>query len=185
MCIRDSIISLKDDEIKKIYEKKEKSKPWDTLIISENLSWKEFSKLNLYLHELDGAKPVLSTSRYYPYSKDLVHVVGYVGDATTQDIQNKKKIEENFVPGLKVGKSGIEFAKEHQLIGRYGIKRYEVNSSGKRISQIDHIKETQGEKIKLTVDLEVQQLAQELLKGKAGSISAMDIPFASTSKRHC
>ena len=103
-----NIISLKEDEIKKIYEKKEKSKPWDTLIISENLSWKEFSKLNLYLHELDGAKPVLSTSRYYPYSNDLVHVVGYVGDATTQDIQNKKKIEENFVPGLKVGKIGIE-----------------------------------------------------------------------------
>ena len=82
-----NIISLKEDEIKKIYEKKEKSNPWDTLIISENLSWKEFSKLNLYLHELEGAKPVLSTSRYYPYSNDLVHVVGYVGDATTTDIQ--------------------------------------------------------------------------------------------------
>ena len=123
-----NIISLKEDEIKKIYDKKEKSKAWDTLIISENLSWKEFSKLNLYLHELDGAKPVLSTSRYYPYSNDLVHVVGYVGDATTQDIQNKKKIEENFVPGLKVGKIGIENSKDTDLIGNHGTKRSRVQS---------------------------------------------------------
>ena len=50
-------------------------------------------------------------------------------------------IKENLVPGLKVGKSGIEYSNEKSLIGKYGIKRYEVNSSGKRINQIEHIKE--------------------------------------------
>ena len=127
------------------------------------------------MHELDGAKPVLSTSRYYPYSNDLVHVVGYVGDATTQDIKNKKKIEENFVPGLKVGKIGIENSKDTELIGNHGTKRYEVNASGKKISEISYNKETQGENLRTTIDLEIQQLAQELLKNKAGSICVMDI----------
>ena len=170
-----NILELSNNELKKIYREKERLKPWDTLVASDNLNWTQFSKLNLYLHELEGVKPVVSSSRFYPYKNSLVHVVGYVGAASQKDIERKDVIKENLVPGLKVGKSGIEYAKETQLIGRYGIKRYEVNSSGKRISQIDYIKETQGEKIKLTVDLEVQQLAQELLKGKAGSISAMDI----------
>ena len=170
-----NILELSNNELKKIYREKERLKPWDTLVASDNLNWTQFSKLNLYLHELEGVKPVVSSSRFYPYKNSLVHVVGYVGAASQKDIERKDVIKENLVPGLKVGKSGIEYAKEKQLIGRYGIKRYEVNSSGKRISQIDYIKETQGEKIKLTVDLEVQQLAQELLKGKAGSISAMDI----------
>ncbi len=170
-----NILELSNNELKKIYREKERLKPWDTLVASDNLNWTQFSKLNLYLHELEGVKPVVSSSRFYPYKNLLVHVVGYVGAASQKDIERKDVIKENLVPGLKVGKSGIEYAKETQLIGRYGIKRYEVNSSGKRISQIDYIKETQGEKIKLTVDLEVQQLAQELLKGKAGSISAMDI----------
>ena len=170
-----NILELSNNELKKIYREKERLKPWDTLVASDNLNWTQFSKLNLYLHELEGVKPVVSSSRFYPYKDSLVHVVGYVGAASQKDIERKDVIKENLVPGLKVGKSGIEYAKETQLIGRYGIKRYEVNSSGKRISQIDYIKETQGEKIKLTVDLEVQQLAQELLKGKAGSISAMDI----------
>ncbi len=170
-----NILNLTNNELKKIYREKERLKPWDTLVASDNLDWEQFSKLNLFLHDLEGVKPVVSSSRFYPYKNDLVHVVGYVGAASQKDIERKDVIKDNLVPGLKVGKSGIEYAKETQLIGRYGIKRYEVNSSGKRISQIDYIKETQGEKIKLTVDLEVQQLAQELLKGKAGSISAMDI----------
>ena len=170
-----NILKLTDEEVKNILRKKKKLKTWDTLVVSDNLTWSQFSKLNLYLHEIEGAKPVLSTSRYYPYANDLVHVVGYVGDASTSDIENKKEIKENFVPGLKVGKIGIEDSQEKLLIGKYGIKRYEVNASGKRISQIDYLKEIQGESVKVTIDSEVQKLAQSLLKDKAGSICAMDI----------
>ena len=42
-----NIIDLNDDEVKNIYKKKQKLKPWDTLVVSENLSWNQFSKLNL------------------------------------------------------------------------------------------------------------------------------------------
>ena len=170
-----NIIELSEEDVKKIYTKKQKLKPWDTLVVSENLSWSQFSKLNLYLHDVEGTKPVLSTSRHYPHANDFVHILGYVGDASEKDIENKTEIKENFVPGLKVGKSGIESSKERMLIGKYGIKRYEVNAFGKRISQIDYLKENQGEEVKITVDLEVQKLAHSLLKGKAGSICAMDI----------
>ena len=127
------------------------------------------------MHDVEGTKPVLSTSRHYPHANDLVHIIGYVGDPSIKDIENKKEIEKNFVPGLKVGKSGIESSKEKELIGSYGIKRYEVNASGKRISQLDYLKENQGEKVKITVDLEIQKFAQKLLNDKAGSICAMDI----------
>ena len=170
-----NIINLSNSKIKKIYKLKEKLKPWDTLVVSDNLDWSEFSKLNLYLHDLEGVKPVVSSSRYYPYSGNLVHVVGYVGQASLKDIERMEAIKENLVPGLKVGKSGIEYSNEKSLIGKYGIKRYEVNSSGKRINQIEHIKESQGTEIKTTIDLEIQKYAQELLKNKAGSICAMDI----------
>ena len=170
-----NIIDLSNYEIRKIYKKKEKLKPWDTLVASDNLNWSQFSKLNLYLHELEGIKPVVSSSRFYPYGNSLVHVVGYVGQASEKDIERMEEIKENLVPGLKVGKSGIEFSNEKLLIGKYGTKRYEVNSSGKRISQLEYIKELQGSEIKTTIDLEVQKFAQELLLNRAGSICAMDI----------
>ena len=170
-----SIIDLSNKEVKKIYKTKEKLKPWDTLVVSDNLTWSEFSKLNLYLHDLEGAKPVVSSSRYYPYGNDMVHIIGYVGEPSLTDIERLEEIKENLVPGLKVGKSGIEYSNEKLLIGKYGIKRYEVNSSGKRINQLEYIKESQGSKIKTTIDLELQKFAQELLVDKAGSICAMDI----------
>ena len=110
-----NILNLTDKEVKKIYKKKQKLKAWDTLVVSENLSWNQFSRLNLYLHDVEGTKPVLSSSRYYPYANDLVHIIGYVGDASIKDIESKKEVEKNFVPGLKVGKSGIESSKEKEL----------------------------------------------------------------------
>ena len=41
-----NILNLTEDEINKIYKKKQKLKPWDTLVVSENLSWDEFSRIN-------------------------------------------------------------------------------------------------------------------------------------------
>ena len=107
-----NIINLSNNEIRKIYKTKAKLRPWDTLVASDNLNWSQFSKLNLYLHELEGVKPVVSSSRYYPYGSNLVHVVGYVGEASIRDIERMEEIKENLVPGLKVGKSGIEYSNE-------------------------------------------------------------------------
>ena len=103
-----TILELSDKEYSKIFKKKNKQKPWETIIISENLSWAQFSKLNLYLHELDGAKPVLSVSRYYPYKENFTHVLGYLSRASASDLEENEFIKKNYVPSLRVGKSGLE-----------------------------------------------------------------------------
>jgi len=169
------ILSLTDKQYKKIIRKKNIQKPWETLIISENLSWEQFSKLNLYLHELDGAKPVLSISRNYPYKENFTHVLGYVSRASESDLKENEVIKKNHVPGLRVGKIGLEKTFEKDLIGVNGVQRYEVNAYGKRINQLDHIEGIKGKNITLTIDTEVQKLANDLLKEKSGSISVMDI----------
>ena len=170
-----NILDLSDKEYSKIVNKKNKQKPWETIIISENLSWDQFSKLNLYLHELDGAKPVLSVSRYYPYKENFTHVLGYLSRASASDLEENESIKKNYVPGLKVGKSGLEKTFEKDLIGTNGIQRYEVNAYGKRINQLDHTVGKKGKNITLTVDAEVQKFANDILIGKSGSISVMDI----------
>jgi len=170
-----SILNLSENEYLKIIKKKAKQKSWETLIVSENLSWKQFSKLNLYLHELDGAKPVLTVSRFYPYKENYTHILGYLSKPNDFDIENNEVIKKNFVPGLKIGKTGLERAFENELIGTNGIQRYEVNAYGKRINQLDHIIGEKGKNIRLTVDTEIQKYTNELLKDKAGSISVMDI----------
>ncbi|MDA9603097.1 penicillin-binding protein 2 [bacterium] len=169
------ILSLNNKIVERIKKKKKQLKPWESLIISENLSWDEFSKINNYLYELAGVKPVMTISRNYPFSDIYTHVLGYVSQPNENDILENEIIKEKFVPGIKIGKLGLEKTLENDLIGVNDIQRYEVNAYGKRINQLEYQKGKQGSKIRITLDTEVQKLSAELMKGKAGSISVMDI----------
>ena len=169
------ILKFDNEKLARLIKKKNSQKPWESLVISENLSWEDFTKINYYLHELPGAKPVITLGRNYPYGNSYTHVLGYVSQASTNDILESKTIKERNVPGLRVGKSGLEKRYESELIGTNSIQRYEVNAFGKRINQIDFQQGKKGSTIKLTIDTEIQKLTIKLLEGKAGSISIMDI----------
>ena len=169
------ILQLDQKTFNKIIKKKNSQKPWETLIISENLSWDQFVKINFYLHELSGVKPVLSVARSYPYKENYTHLLGYVAQASQDDLLKNDVIKKRHVPGLRVGKVGLERSLENDLIGMNGVQRYEVNAYGKRINQIDYIEGQKGKSIRLTVDTKIQQMCNELLEDKVGSISVMDI----------
>jgi len=169
------ILTISNHDFQKIIKQKDKQKPWETLIISKNLTWKQFTTVNYFLHDLVGVKPVLSVSRDYPFDENYTHILGYVSEANEKDILNNEIIKNTHVPGLKVGKTGLEKTFENDLIGTNGVERYEVNAYGKRIRQINHQDGLNGNTIQLTIDTEVQKLCNELLKNVAGSISVMDI----------
>ena len=170
-----NILDLNNREFKKILKQKSKQKSWETIVISKNLTWEQFAKVNYYLYDLAGAKPVISVSRNYPFADNYTHILGYVSEASKDDILKNEIIKNKHVPGLKVGKTGLEKSFENQLIGLNGVERYEVNAYGKRIKQIDYKEGEKGQKIKLTIDTEIQKLANNLLKNRSGSISVMDI----------
>ena len=170
-----TLLQLSDNKIRKINKLKKQLKPWDSIIVSENLTWAQFLKINNYLYDLVGVKPVMTISRNYPFSDIYTHVLGYVSQPNEEDILQNDIIKQRFVPGMKVGKLGLEKTLENQLIGTNAIQRYEVNAYGKRINQLEFQKGKKGTKIRLTVDTEIQKLCAELLKEKAGSISVMDI----------
>ena len=170
-----NILELSESKFQKILKKKREIKSWETLIIANNLTWKNFSKINNNLYDLNGVKPVISISRSYPFKENYTHILGYVSQANDEDILLNKNVKEKFVQGLKVGKIGLEKTFENDLIGSNSIERYEVNAYGRRISQLAFQKGNKGKTIKLTVDTEIQKLANELLAEKSGSICVMDI----------
>ncbi|MFL2851697.1 MAG: penicillin-binding protein 2 [Candidatus Pelagibacter sp.] len=178
------LLELSEREFKKIIKKKNEIKPWETLIVSDNLDWTKFSKINNHLYDLNGVKPVISISRNYPFKDNFTHVLGYVSQANEMDIEKNESIKKNFVPGLKVGKTGLEKSLEEKLIGTNDIERYEVNAYGRRISQLEFQKGKKGKTLRLTIDTKVQQLANELLKDQAGSICVMDIYTGSVIAMH-
>tara|TARA_B100000780_G_scaffold278231_1_gene251088 strand:- start:1560 stop:3380 length:1821 start_codon:yes stop_codon:yes gene_type:complete len=169
------ILDLSDRRFKRIIKKQKEIKSWETLIVSDNLSWEKFSKINNQLYDLNGVKPIVSISRNYPYKENYTHVLGYVSQANEKDILSNDTIKDKFVQGLKVGKTGLEKTFENKLIGDNSIERYEVNAYGRRISQLAFKDGDKGKTIKLTIDTEVQKFTNQLLADKAGSICVMDI----------
>ena len=92
-----------------------------------------------------------------------------------RDLLTNEVIKKNYVPGLRVGKNGLEKTFENFLIGTNGMQRYEVNAYGKRINQVDFQEGKKGENIQLTIDTKIQKFLNELMVDKSGSISVMDI----------
>ena len=169
-----TILNLRDRTIFSLRKKISKQKPWEPIIISDNLTWSEFSRVNLFLHELQGVEPVVSVARVYK-DNSSAHVVGYVSQVSAKELRNKDYLKEMSVPGMAVGKTGLERRLDKQIIGQVGFQRYEVNAFGKRIKQIQVDQGQSGKDFKTTLDLEVQKYAAEVLEGNAASVCVMDI----------
>ena len=165
------------DERKKriLFKRLKKRKPWEPIIISDNLTWSEFSKLNLFLHEMHGVKPVVSVARKYKDQGSSSHLIGYVSEVSAKDLESKSYLSKIHVPGLKTGKNGLEKSLDDKIIGKPGYQRFEVNAYGKRIKELKFIQGTVGNNFRVTIDSEIQKFTNELIKGKSGSICAMDI----------
>ena len=169
-----AILDLSNEKISYLKKKMEKQKPWEPLIVSDNLSWADFSRINLFLHELQGVEPIVSVARVYP-DNATAHLVGYVSQVSTKDLQKKEYLREMSVTGITVGKTGLEHMLDEQIIGEVGFQRYEVNAYGKRIKQIKIDKGKSGKDFISTIDLEVQKHTSELLTDSAASVCVMDI----------
>ena len=169
-----AILKISDKKIFSLKKKIAKQKPWEPIIISDNLNWSEFSRINLFLHELQGVEPIVSVARVYK-DKSSAHILGYVSQASAKDLKNKKYLRDMSVPGMAVGKTGLEKRLDEQIIGEVGFQRYEVNAYGKRIKQIKVDPGKAGQSFKTTLDLEVQKYVAEILSDKAASVCVMDI----------
>ena len=169
------IINIDDIGIAKLRKKLKTKKPWEPIIVSDNLSWSEFSRLNLFLHEIPGIRPLVSVARNYPKDGSSSHVIGYVSAVSQKDLNNDSFIRDVHVPGLRIGKSGLEKSLNKSIIGYPGYQRYEVNAFGKKIKEVKIVKGESGKNFKTTLDDEVQKFTGKLLEGKSGSVCVMDI----------
>ena len=110
--------------------------------------------------------------RTYPYSTLAAHLLGYLGEISEVQLQHSKDL--GYYPGDLVGQSGLEQAFEDVLRGQPGLRQVEVDAVGRETQVIAARPATPGMDLVLTLDLQLQQLAERLLEGHSGSIVALD-----------
>jgi penicillin-binding protein 2 len=169
------IINFDENQKRSLIKKMKKRKPWETIIISDNLSWSDFSKLNLFYHEIPGIKPIVSVSRKYFDDGSYSHIIGYISEPSAKDLEQSRLLREVNVPGFKIGKNGLERSLNETIIGTSSLQRFEVNVYGKRIKELEFIQGTPGNNFKTTLDYEIQKFTSGILEDKSGSVCVMDI----------
>ncbi len=109
--------------------------------------------------------------RRYPRDGFLAHAIGYVGEVSEKQIEasgNKLR------PGDFVGKSGLERQYNETLMGTDGMRRIVVNSVGKELEKLEHVEAQPGQKIQLTIDYDLQVVAEAAMAGQKGAVVALD-----------
>lgn len=167
------LVPLSPQRMNRVLRDVARSKPFNPVLVAEGLSWDEFAKINLNAHSLAGIEPDVGELRSYPFGAWLSHVLGYVAGPTDKDIEEEPELLS--LPGFRIGRSGVEKAADKELRGKPGASHNEVNAHGRVIRELARTKGAPGKDVVLSLDMEVQKLAQEKLVGQSGSVVVMDV----------
>jgi penicillin-binding protein 2 len=109
--------------------------------------------------------------RRYPRDEMLANTIGYVGEISPQELE---KNPDRYKPGDIIGKAGLEKQYNDQIVGTDGMRRVVVNSVGKVMRTLDNVEAIPGRPIQLTIDEDLQQIAENDFANKSGALIAMD-----------
>lgn len=150
--------------------------------VKSDLTWEEFSKVNLHAAELPGVMADMNEARYYPHGGAYAHVVGYVAKVSDRDVKAIRDKGEQppailFNPGFRIGRQGVEKALDTDLRGVAGGKRVEVDARGRVVAEdvAGSRPAVPGAEVVLTLDNDVQQRALEVFGEESGSCVVMDV----------
>eukprot|EP00210_Caulerpa_lentillifera_P008965 g8556.t1 len=124
------------------------------ILLKSSLSWEEVALLEVRRDDFPGLVIESGHTRYYPYKVKTAHILGYVGNPTKDDGLLEHQIAR--MPGLKVGKLGIERALEAKLKGSGGALYSEVNAARKVIRELETKSPVAGKDFFLSVNVDLQ-----------------------------
>ncbi|XVN41479.1 MAG: penicillin-binding protein 2 [Rickettsia endosymbiont of Argas persicus] len=167
-----NILNLSPEKYNYIKQKIKKSSRHVPLLILDQLDWQQVSLIEEQKHKLTTIFIDIGYLRFYPFSNNTSHLIGYLGQINEQE---KQELNVYNLSDFNIGKSGIEKYYDNRLRGEFGYKKVEVNAYGKQIREISGNPSKSGSDIHLNIDVSLQQKAQEYLSPQGSSAIVMDI----------
>ena len=143
---------------------------FEPIIIKDDITPDERAFIESHRDEFPELETLMIHRRLYPKDGFMAHLIGYVGEVS-EDMLNSPKFEL-YERGDIVGQSGVELQYNDLLMGKDGSRRVLVNSKGKEVGRPPNanILAVPGQKLKLTVDLDIQKAAEQAMEGKNGAV---------------
>jgi penicillin-binding protein 2 len=142
------------------------------VLLESDVSRDDVAVIEAHNLELPGILVSVQPKRHYVEGTRAAHLLGYLGEISREEL-SEGAFKDNRA-GDFIGKFGVEKAFEHYFHGRRGWQQIEVNAFG-RVTRVLNTKEAlPGQNVYLSLDIELQGLAESLLEGKVGTVVAMN-----------
>jgi penicillin-binding protein 2 len=141
--------------------------------LKEDIDWKTLVYIENNHYDLPGVRIEVLPSRDYLYKDLASHIIGYLGEINPAELEKLKAGGSE--GGDQIGKMGVEKLFENVLRGEKGRNYLEVDVHGFEQQQIKIQEPLPGNDIQLTIDVDIQQTAEQALADKAGAIVVMEV----------
>jgi penicillin-binding protein 2 len=168
----EALIGLNPAHIEQKLSDNGQQRPFKPVLIKKNLSREELAVIETNLYNLAGVLIQVKPQRHYILREFACHLIGYLGEISENQL-NSGRYADNKAGDL-IGKYGVEKTWDKELNGMRGGEQVEVDAAGRKLKVISRKPPLPGQNIVLTIDKDLQLLAEKGLEGKKGAIVALN-----------
>ncbi len=165
------LLKLDPSQVRSRVERGRRDPEFLPISIAENLGIEEVAAVEAHAIEHPEFAITVSQRRLYKHGGSAAHALGYLSEATPDQIKSAGNL---YSVGDWIGQKGVEGSYERLLAGANGERRVIVDSHGREVSEANRMEATPGQNLFLTLDVRLQDVAEEYFKDKVGSVVAMD-----------
>ena len=169
------LLQLTSEDVDRILADLKQSRGFQPVQIAENVDYEQYAAVTVRIPDLPGVQATRGFSRYYPDGPAVAHLLGYVGTANAKEYEAEDKNPLLIIPGVKIGKQGLEKTLEKTLRGTPGGQRIEVTARGKLVKELDPKPDRSGNTVQVTIDQGLQQYVARRMGDQSGALVAMDV----------
>jgi penicillin-binding protein 2 len=169
------LLDLEPDDVDRIRKELEQSRGFQPVSVADNVPYEQYAAITVRLPDLPGVAASQGFTRFYPGGSTVGQLVGYVGAASAAEYEKENKNPLLLVPGVKIGKEGLEKELESTLRGQPGGQRVEVTARGKLVKELDPKPDISGGTVQLTIDSDLHQYAARRIGDQSASVVVIDV----------
>src|SRR5271168_5123857 len=164
-------LDISPDDLKDQLDNAKFEPKFQPVVIKPEATQADIAFVESHRADLPVLELMMVQRRRYPHGAMLGSATGYVGEVSAQQLEQS---DGRYRPGDIVGKAGLERQYNETLEGTDGMRRVVVNSIGKVMRTLDNVEAIPGKPIQLTIDYDLQAVAENAMVDKEGAVVAMD-----------
>ena len=169
------LMDLPPDEVDRITRELSQSRGFQPVSVADNVPYEQYAAITVRLPELPGVAASQGFTRFYPAGSAVGQLVGYVGPASAAEYEKEDKNPLLLIPGVKIGKEGLEKTLEPVLRGEPGGQRVEVTARGKLVKELEPKPDRSGGTVQLTIDADLHEYAARRIGDQSAAVVVLDV----------